>query len=123
MSENVFGVNLGGNFPVIDHFERNESYVISMRSHLSSVPGGWERAVLKDIQQVKEGTKKVLSGYPEGGKERISINPSEMRTIYLVEVMAEGEMAAPETSRALATIRSQIGNIRMILAPMRNWKR
>ena len=123
MVEDTFGANLGGNFPVVDHWDPYEKYVVSVRSHALTASGAWESAVLDDIAELKGGIREPLSGFPAGSRQRLTIDPSEIRNAYLVQVVTEGELASQDTSRALAAIRSQAGSIRVILTTMKNWRK
>ena len=123
MAENTFGANLGGNFPVIDHWDPNEKYAVSVRSHSLANPANWQNAVLADLTEVRDGVKQNLEGYPAGSSRKVNISAGQIQTVYLVQVVTEGEIAAQNATGALANIRSQTGNVRVILSTMKNWRR
>jgi len=123
MAENTFGANLGGNFPVIDHWDPEGRHAVSVRSHSLANPANWQNSVLADITEVRDGVKQRLEGNSAGSGTKVNIPAGQIQTIYLVEVVTETEIAAQNATGALANIRNQAGNVRVILAPMKNWRR
>ncbi len=124
MAETTFGVNLGGNFPVIDHWDPDSGMAISVRSHSLANPANWEQTVLNDMDELRDGIKRPLQGHPAGNPAvRVNVNPGEVNSTYLVEIVTEGELENQRATGALARIQAQARNIRVLVVTWKGFKR
>ena len=118
--EQMANVNLGGNFPRIDHFERNVG--LQFRSHAQSTANGLYNAIRNDCRKLSEPISDTLRGVTRFG-QRVKIKPDQIHVRALAVVIPRTNAAiltSPGFTQRLASLANEF---RVIIRPVvaRTW--